>query len=64
MKKFSLPNSQDLIPEYIRKLIPYKSGKPISELLREKKLQKVSKLASNENPLGPSPFAIREMTRA
>lgn len=64
MKKFPLPNSQELIPEYIRKLIPYKSGKPISELFREKNLSKVSKLASNENPLGPSPFAIREMTRA
>ncbi len=64
MKNFSLPPSEELVPEYIRKLIPYKSGKPISELLREKNLKHVSKIASNENPLGPSPFAIREMTKA
>lgn len=64
MKNFPLPPSEDLVPEYIRKLIPYRAGKPVSELLREKNLKRVSKLASNENPLGPSPFAIKEMTQA
>lgn len=53
-----------LIPEYLDKLQVYQAGKPIDEVTREKGLTKVSKLASNENPLGPSPFAIREMTNA
>jgi len=46
------------IPEAIRILIPYKAGKPIEELAREKGITKIVKLASNENPLGPSPKAI------
>jgi histidinol-phosphate aminotransferase len=53
-----------LVPEYIEKLEVYQAGKPIEELAREKGLTKISKLASNENPLGPSPFAVREMTNA
>lgn len=53
-----------LIPEYLDKLKVYQAGKPIEELAREKGLTHISKLASNENPLGPSPFAIREMTNA
>ncbi|MEJ2616633.1 MAG: aminotransferase class I/II-fold pyridoxal phosphate-dependent enzyme [Ignavibacteriaceae bacterium] len=46
------------IPLHIQELKPYKAGKPIEELVREKNIQKVVKLASNENPLGPSPKAI------
>lgn len=53
-----------LVPEYIEKLEVYQAGKPIDELAREKGLTRITKLASNENPLGPSPFAIREMTNA
>lgn len=56
--------TQSLVPPYIRELKVYQAGKPIDELAREKGLNKISKLASNENPLGPSPFAIREMTNA
>ena len=55
--------SKTLVPEYIRSLAVYQAGKPIDELARERGLTKISKLASNENPLGPSPFAIREMTK-
>ncbi|MGZ3805562.1 MAG: histidinol-phosphate transaminase, partial [Pseudobdellovibrionaceae bacterium] len=44
-------------PEIVS-LIPYKPGKPISETQREYGLTKVTKLASNENPLGPSPKAL------
>lgn len=44
-------------PEIVS-LIPYKPGKPISETQREYGLTKVIKLASNENPLGPSPLAV------
>lgn len=53
-----------LIPDYLDKLQTYKAGKPIEELAREKGLTNISKLASNENPLGPSPFAIKNMTAA
>lgn len=55
---------QSLVPEYVRNLVVYQAGKPIDELIRERGLKRVSKLASNENPLGPSPMAIREMTTA
>jgi len=51
-----------LVPDYIERLETYQAGKPIDELAREKNLTRISKLASNENPLGPSPMAIREMT--
>ncbi len=46
------------IPEHIKTLKPYKAGKPIEDLVREKNLNKIVKLASNENPLGPSPKAV------
>ena len=46
------------IPRYIQNLKPYKAGKPIEDLMREKNIQRVVKLASNENPLGTSPKAI------
>lgn len=55
---------QTLVPDYVRNLTVYQAGKPIDELIREKGLTRVSKLASNENPLGPSPFAIKAMTNA
>jgi len=40
---------------------PYKPGKPIEEVKREYGLDDVIKLASNENPLGPSPRALAAM---
>lgn len=39
-------------------LQPYQPGKPLSELAREYGIYDAVKLASNENPLGPSPLAI------
>ncbi len=47
-----------LVPSYIKKLENYKPGKPISEAYRELGIKNIIKLASNENPLGPSPMAI------
>ncbi len=47
----------DLIPTYITKLRPYVPGKPVEEIERELKVKAI-KLASNENPLGPSPKAL------
>jgi len=45
-------------PEYIQALTPYMPGKPVEEVERELGIQKAVKLASNENPLGPSPKAM------
>lgn len=42
----------------VRDLSPYQPGKPIAELQRELGLQEIVKLASNENPLGPSKKAL------
>lgn len=46
-----------LVPSYIKKLKSYKPGKPIEEVQRDFGLKNIIKLASNENPLGPSPKA-------
>jgi histidinol-phosphate aminotransferase len=56
----------DLAPGYIRSIAPYQPGKPISELARELGLDPngIIKLASNENPLGVSPLAMRAMQEA
>ncbi|MPZ77933.1 MAG: histidinol-phosphate transaminase [Deltaproteobacteria bacterium] len=51
----------DQVPEYIRTLVPYAPGKPIEEVEREFGISNSIKLASNENPLGPSPLAIEAM---
>ncbi len=48
----------------VRNLSPYVTGKPMSELSRELGLTDIIKLASNENPLGPSPAALAAMHRA
>jgi len=45
-------------------LYPYVPGKPVEALLREKGLERAVKLASNENPYGPSPKAIAAMSKA
>ncbi|MDL5046098.1 aminotransferase class I/II-fold pyridoxal phosphate-dependent enzyme [Oscillatoria amoena NRMC-F 0135] len=53
-------------PPYIRDLVPYEPGKPIDDVAREWGLDPASiiKLASNENPLGPSPKAKAAMLKA
>ncbi|MFQ6607697.1 MAG: histidinol-phosphate transaminase [Fidelibacterota bacterium] len=53
-----------LVPKKIKELAPYKPGKPIHEVQNELGLVKVCKLASNENPLGPSPLAIQALEKA
>ncbi|BBA34701.1 histidinol-phosphate aminotransferase [Methylocaldum marinum] len=47
----------------VRALTPYLPGKPVSELERELGLSNIVKLASNENPLGPSPKALDAVRR-
>ncbi len=53
-------------PSYIRSIMPYQPGKPISELAREMGIPEASivKLASNENPLGMSAAAREAAKRA
>ena len=45
-------------PAYVRSLEVYQPGKPIEELERELGITGAIKVASNENPLGPSPRAL------
>ncbi|MBI3317506.1 MAG: histidinol-phosphate transaminase [Candidatus Omnitrophica bacterium] len=53
-----------IFKEFIEKIRPYEPGKPIKEVERELGLRRVVKLASNENPLGPSRKAVRAMRHA
>ena len=52
------------VPEYILLLKPYVAGKPLEELEREYGVKDAIKLASNENPLGPSPMALEAIRRS
>lgn len=54
----------DLVNPHIRELKPYEPGKPLEELERELGIRDSVKLASNENPLGPSPKAVAAMSGA
>jgi len=45
----------------VQHLKPYQPGKPIEELERELGISNSLKLASNENPLGPSPLAVKAL---
>ena len=49
------------IRDCIKALQPYPPGKPIEEVEREYGVTEAVKLASNENPLGPSPKAIKAL---
>ena len=48
----------------ILNITPYQPGRPIEEVKRQLGLREVIKLASNENPLGPSPKAVRAIKEA
>ncbi len=45
----------------VSSLTPYQPGKPIEEVERELGIPNATKLASNENPLGPSPLVLAAM---
>ncbi len=55
---------ENLVRKSVLKITPYLAGKPIEETKREFGLKEVFKLASNENPLGPSPKALAAILRA
>lgn len=58
----------DRIRPFVRKYVlgirPYVPGRPEEDVRREFGVRDVVKLASNENPLGPSPLAVEAMGRA
>jgi len=54
----------DLALDCVTKLQPYVPGKPIEELERELGISNIVKLASNENPLGPSDKVLKAITEA
>jgi len=57
-------NVKALVPPWIQALEPYPPGKPIEELEREYGVVGSIKLASNENPVGPSPKALAALQGA
>jgi histidinol-phosphate aminotransferase len=56
----------DIANRELLDLVPYEPGKPVDDVARELGLDPASiiKLASNENPLGPSPLAVAAMRHA
>ena len=54
---------RELVPGFVRDIDPYVPGKPIEEVERELHMRAV-KLASNENPLGPSPLVVEAAHKA
>jgi histidinol-phosphate aminotransferase len=57
-------NVKALVPPWLHALEPYPPGKPIDELEREYGVTRSIKLASNENPLGPSTKALAAVQAA
>ena len=57
-------NPADLVLPTVAALHPYEPGKPIEELQRELGIGEPIKLASNENPIGPSPMAVAAVAAA
>ncbi|MGM0563452.1 MAG: histidinol-phosphate transaminase [Pseudomonadota bacterium] len=60
----SKPDFLSLANPGVQKLTPYSPGKPLEELEREYGITEAIKLASNENPLGPSPAAVEAVQKA
>lgn len=58
------PSARPLPTAGARSVIAYVPGKPLAELEREFGIHDGVKLASNENPLGPSPVAMRAVASA
>jgi len=56
--------TDDFVPPHVKGLDVYQPGKPIEELERELGITGAIKVASNENPLGPSPLALAALPGA
>ncbi|MFH0827034.1 MAG: histidinol-phosphate transaminase [Candidatus Omnitrophota bacterium] len=55
---------EELVRKNILNVTPYSAGKPIEETKRQLGLSEVIKIASNENPLGPSPKAVAAIRKS
>jgi len=53
-----------LVPPNIESLVPYQPGRTSAEIRREFGVSRIVKLASNENPIGPSPKALERVREA
>lgn len=58
-----MPSWLSLARPGISELPQYTPGKPVEEVKRELGLSDIIKMASNENPLGPSPLAVEALRR-
>ena len=56
--------AQELVFPSVAAIKPYVPGRPIEEVQRELGIEEPAKLASNENPIGPSPLALRAIEAA
>jgi len=54
----------ELVRPTLKRIRPYSPGKDSKEAMRELGITRITKLASNENPLGPSPKAVEAMQQA
>jgi histidinol-phosphate aminotransferase len=63
MQQTKPPWLETIIPPHILSIPPYVPGKPVAELQCELGLSEAVKMASNENPLGPSPLAVKAMEK-
>ncbi|MCL4537657.1 MAG: histidinol-phosphate transaminase [Nitrospirae bacterium] len=59
----AVPKNKIIPLEYVSKIKPYVPGKPVKELERELGIKGSIKLASNENPLGPSKKAVEALRK-
>jgi histidinol-phosphate aminotransferase len=64
VRRIIMKTEMPLVPPAIAQLRPYEPGRSIEEVKRAYGLERVVKLASNENPLGPSPLAIEAVRKA
>ncbi|HYA36412.1 MAG TPA: histidinol-phosphate transaminase [Candidatus Binataceae bacterium] len=63
-RNFDLLKPDDLVLPSVSAIHPYAPGKPVEELERELGIGEAVKLASNENPIGPSPRAVQAIRAA
>jgi histidinol-phosphate aminotransferase len=60
VKKKVMSKFEELVPEHVRALGAYTPGKPLRQAERESGVRMI-KMASNENPFGPSPKALEAL---
>jgi histidinol-phosphate aminotransferase len=63
IKRSRMTNFRNLVPAFVRTLDTYKPGKPLRHAELESGVRCI-KMASNENPFGPSPLAIEAIKAA